>query len=154
MPKRELTETGADERELRRELEGDRGASDLDRSVDVVEPNILGPADFATEAEYRAHLTQLEADAPAEDDLAPLDYVVNEVVDEAQEERLSVLRDELAILQMRFAVIQNDLTRVGKARMEWANASAHEQLGDYPWLKLAAATLGTFFVTRLLKRLP
>jgi hypothetical protein len=38
--------------------------------------------------------------------------------------------------------------------MKWADASAHAQLGAYPWAKLAGAMAFTFVSSRLLRRLP
>ncbi|MBB3320131.1 hypothetical protein [Rhizobium sp. BK661] len=67
---------------------------------------------------------------------------------------LYALRQEIEHLRGRLHVITAQAETVVKSRVEWADASAHAQLGQYPWLKLAGAMAGTFIATRLIRSLP
>ncbi len=82
---------------------------------------------------------------------APLDYVPASV---ELHLRYSDTRAELEILRGRLERIKDDVAGIVKARMEWADASAHAQLGDYPWSKLAAAMAASFVATKALRALP
>jgi hypothetical protein len=68
--------------------------------------------------------------------------------------RYSDTRVELDILRDRLERIKEDVAEIAHARMEWADASAHAQLGDYPWAKLAAAMAASFVATKALRALP
>jgi hypothetical protein len=109
-----------------------------------------------TEADLRDHLQALEADAPAEDQipLPPVDYVIGDEGGIEDEGALRQLQDEIDNLRARLHVIKEQAGTVVSANAKWADASAHEQLGDYPWAKLAGAMAFTFVATRLLRRLP
>jgi len=85
------------------------------------------------------------------EDSAPLDYLPASV---DLRLRYSDTRVELEILRDRLARIKEDIAQIVHARMEWADASAHAQLGDYPWAKLAAATAASFVATKALRALP
>ncbi|MDM9628441.1 hypothetical protein QTL95_21315 [Rhizobium sp. S152] len=82
---------------------------------------------------------------------APLDYVSANV---ELRLRYSDTQVELEILRDRLARIRNDIAQIVQARMEWADASAHAQLGEYPWAKLAAAMAASFVATKALRALP
>ncbi|MBB5574967.1 MULTISPECIES: hypothetical protein [Rhizobium] len=114
------------------------------------------PDGFRTHAELQAHLAALEADAPAEegvqssiDDMGAerqrLDHLKSEIAN---------LRDEIENLRVRLGAVAQQTTTVVKSNLDWADASAHAQLGRYPWAKLAGAMATTFICVRLFKRLP
>lgn len=109
-----------------------------------------------TEETLRDHLEALEADAPAEEELPmpPADYVIDEREVSDDEGSLRRLQDEIDNLRARLHVIREQAGSVVSANAKWADASAHEQLGAYPWAKLAGAMAFTFVATRLLRRLP
>lgn len=103
-----------------------------------------------TERDLQDHLAEMEA-------LAPLDYVAtpepaDAVSDERQVERLQALREEIDNLRSRLVIIKEQATTVVKANAEWADASAHAQLGAYPWGKLAGTMAAVFIAARLIKR--
>lgn len=119
------------------------------------------PQGLETEDALREHLAALEADAPAEDNpqRPPADYVLDDdgvnaddMLDE--EGSLRRLQEEVDNLRARLHVIREQAGTVVSANARWADASAHEQLGSYPWAKLAGAMALTFVGTRLLRRLP
>ncbi|MFK0329682.1 hypothetical protein ACIQUB_01000 [Rhizobium sp. NPDC090275] len=114
-----------------------------------------------TEADLKEHLAALEADAPAEEGQQgpPADYVLEDdhVADEDlldEEGSLRRLQEEVDNLRARLHVIREQAGTVVTANAKWADASAHEQLGSYPWAKLAGAMAFTFVATRLLRQLP
>ncbi|EPE96199.1 hypothetical protein RGCCGE502_21515 [Rhizobium grahamii CCGE 502] len=109
------------------------------------------PAGYDTDEELQAHLAQLEAQAVAEGDEAPTRS--RRTFEDVQSD-ISTVRHEIEQLRARLYVISAQAEVVVKSRAEWADASAHAQLGDYPWLKLAGAMTGTFLVARLIKGLP
>ncbi|MBB4570756.1 hypothetical protein [Rhizobium leucaenae] len=114
------------------------------------------PEGFRTDAELQAHLAALEADAPAEEGFqSPDDYMGAERrrLDELKSE-IASLRDEMENLRMRLSAVAQQATTVVRSNIDWADASAHAQLGRYPWAKLAGAMAATFVSVRLLKRLP
>ncbi|MCS4096669.1 hypothetical protein [Rhizobium sp. BK176] len=108
------------------------------------------PAGSDTEDELQAHLAELEALAMA-DDKATAQR--SRPFDDVQAD-LYALRLEIEHLRGRLHVITAQAETVVKSRVEWADASAHAQLGQYPWLKLAGAMAGTFIATRLIRSLP
>ena len=81
----------------------------------------------------------------------PLDYV-----SPAAELRLRLreTREEISILRNRLARIAEDASQITQSRLEWADASAHAQLGEHPWMKLTAAMVGSFVLTRAIRSLP
>ena len=81
----------------------------------------------------------------------PLDYV-----SPAAELRLRLreTREEISILRNRLARIAEDASQITQSRLEWADASAHTQLGEHPWMKLTAAMVGSFVLTRAIRSLP
>jgi hypothetical protein len=92
-----------------------------------------------------------EADALMEDLLA------NKPVDVARakaEADLDGLRHEISALREHVAELRYQMRRVVRAQGTSISASAHEQLGDYPWIKLAAAFGATFVLARSARSLP
>ena len=85
------------------------------------------------------------------EDQVPLDYVPASV---ELRLRYSDTRVELEILRDRLARIKEDVAQIVQARIEWADASAHAQLGDYPWAKLGAAMAASFVATKTLRAPP
>jgi hypothetical protein len=79
----------------------------------------------------------------------------------ARQTRLQLVRDEIADLHSRLGDLKVKASRAGhqaadvvKTKAKWADESAHQQLGSYPWAKLAGITAATFVGTRLLRMLP
>lgn len=105
---------------------------------------------FHTEAELQAYLAEREADAAVED---ALPIPLNDV-DRPGASSLQDLQDELAGLRAQLAIIKQRARNTLKASAGQLDASAHQQLGSYPWAKLAGAMAGTFLIGRLLSRLP
>lgn len=110
-----------------------------------------------TDPKLQMHLAEMEAAAPAPD---AIPIPLNDA-DLARQTHLQSLKDELAELQTRLGDIKAKVSKAGyqaadvvRTGAQWADASAHEQLGAYPWAKLAAATAATFIGTRLLRMLP
>jgi hypothetical protein len=114
------------------------------------------PRGLDTEAALNDHLEALAADAPAEEEMPmpPVDYVVDEEYAPDEDGSIGRLQDEIDNLRARLQVIKEQAGTVVSANAKWADASAHAQLGDYPWAKLAGAMAFTFLATRLLGRLP
>ncbi|MBW8787456.1 hypothetical protein HFO93_17480 [Rhizobium leguminosarum] len=73
---------------------------------------------------------------------------------EKADESLNALQHEVRLLNARIGVLREDAEAALKAKATSVDASAHVQLGDYPWLKLAAAIGATFIAARLVRRLP
>ncbi|MEF0942657.1 hypothetical protein [Rhizobium sp. BR 362] len=113
------------------------------------------PEGFRTDAELQAHLAALEANAPAEEGFQSLDDmgVERRRLDELKSE-IAHLRDAMENLRTRLGAVAQQATTVVRSNLDWADASAHAQLGRYPWAKLAGAMAATFVSVRLLKRLP
>ena len=68
------------------------------------------------------------------------------------------LRLEIALLRVRMAYLRQHAEaaieaskNALRAEVKWIDASAHAQLGQYPWLKLAGAMAVTSIVTRMLR---
>jgi hypothetical protein len=111
------------------------------------------PQGLNTEAEIQAHLAELEK-APAEDEfLPPVDYVPTErrTFQDVRDD-VDQLRHEIDNLRARLSIIQQQAATVVRSNVEWADASAHAQLGPYPWAKLAGAMVATFVGARMLGR--
>jgi hypothetical protein len=116
-----------------------------------INPDLIRREGFASEAEYRAYIATLCGYASVEDTVdEPLPIYEGHVL----EDRLQELRDELENLRARLHVIQHQAATVVTENVRWADASAHAQLGNQPWLKLAGAMAATFVVTRGIIRLP
>jgi hypothetical protein len=77
-----------------------------------------------------------------------------ETAREKADQDLSVLQQELRLLKARIGLLREDAEAALKAKAISVDASAHVQLGDYPWLKLAAAICATFIAARLVRNVP
>ncbi|MDK4734761.1 hypothetical protein [Rhizobium sp. CNPSo 3490] len=132
---------------------GDAAASMPTGEEPVINPDLIRREGFASEAEYRAYFATLGGDATA-----PTENHVAEPVrtsgEHILETRLQELKWELEILRARLHGIRRQAATVVTENVRWADSSAHAQLGDQPWLKLAGAMAGAFVLTRGLRRLP
>lgn len=129
----------------------DAGLPLANREEADINPDLIRREGFASEAEYLAYLATLGRDIPFEA------YVVETVEvfeGHALEARLRELREELENLRARLHVIRDQAATVVAENVRWADASAHAQLGDRPWLKLAGAMGAAFVVARGVRRLP
>nr|WP_017956677.1 hypothetical protein [Rhizobium leguminosarum] len=116
-----------------------------------INPDLIRREGFASEAEYRAYIATLGGHASVGDTVEePLPIYEGHVL----EGRLQELREELENLRARLHVIQHQAATVVTENVRWADASAHAQLGNQPWLKLAGAMAAAFVVTRGIMRLP
>ena len=116
-----------------------------------INPDLIRREGFTSEAEYRAYIATLGGHAPVEGTVEePL--LVSD--GHALEGRLRELREEIENLRARLHVIQHQAATVVTENVRWADASAHAQLGNQPWLKLAGAMAAAFVVTRGIRRLP
>ncbi|MBY3174200.1 hypothetical protein [Rhizobium leguminosarum] len=116
-----------------------------------INPDLIRREGFASEAEYRAYIATLGGHASVGDTVEePLPIYDGHVL----EGRLQELRVELENLRARLHVIQRQARTVVAENVRWADASAHAQLGNQPWLKLAGAMAATFIVTRGIRHLP
>ncbi|MBY5609605.1 hypothetical protein HFO32_01180 [Rhizobium leguminosarum] len=115
-----------------------------------INPDLIRREGFASEAEYRAYIATLGGHASVGDTVEePLPIYDGHVLEGLQE-----LRVELENLRARLHVIQRQARTVVAENVRWADASAHAQLGNQPWLKLAGAMAATFIVTRGIRHLP
>ncbi|MGO4138785.1 hypothetical protein ACEQ6A_30160 [Rhizobium brockwellii] len=116
-----------------------------------INPDLIRREGFASDAEYRAYIATLGDYASVGDAVdEPFPIYEGHVL----EGRLQELREEIENLRARLHVIQHQAATVVTENVRWADASAHAQLGNQPWLKLAAAMAATFVVTRGIRRLP
>lgn len=107
-----------------------------------------------TEAELQAHLAKLEAEALSGNAIpTPQD---GERPGEASvlSSAIQTAREDLAGVMARLEAVKAQAAALGKSEMRWADRSAHAQLGDYPYLKLAGAAAGSFLLGRTLRTLP
>ncbi|APO78639.1 hypothetical protein AM571_PC00902 (plasmid) [Rhizobium etli 8C-3] len=104
--------------------------------------------DLDADVELQAHLAALEAET-ASDSGPPQAYSFQRV-----REDLDHVRDEIENIRSRLSVVKQQAVVVAKSNLEWADASAHDQLGSYPWAKLAGAMAATAFGVRVLRHLP
>jgi hypothetical protein len=72
----------------------------------------------------------------------------------AAQREIEALRRQIALLRLRLSEIADQSGAVVRANVNWVDANAHAQLGDYPWVKLAGAFAATFLVSRVLRKLP
>jgi hypothetical protein len=106
---------------------------------------------FESEAEYRAHLDAVASEAPVEEIIVDVERAAAR---EELERQVRELRGEIENLTARLHIIRHQAGSVVTENLRWADASAHEQLGDYPWLKLSGAMAAAFVVGKALQRLP
>ncbi|QND17275.1 hypothetical protein HB775_26560 (plasmid) [Rhizobium leguminosarum bv. trifolii] len=116
-----------------------------------INPDLIRREGFASEAEYRAYIATLGGHAPFEGTTEERLLISD---GNALEGRLRELREEIENLRARLHVIQHQAATVVTENVRWADASAHAQLGNQPWLKLAGAMAAAFVVTRGIRRLP
>ena len=116
---------------------------------------ITAATSVGTDDRLQAHLAKMEAEAQSAD-AVPLDEIQH-----SRRARVKALQAEITGLQARLdgiksrlATTQRQAVHVVKSGAEWADASAHQQLGAYPWAKLAGASAATFIGARLLRALP
>jgi hypothetical protein len=102
-----------------------------------------------SEADLQTHLAEMEAQAMADDLIEAIPEDESNLASDLQN-----LQDELHSLQARLAVIKEQGATVVRTNLEWADKSAHAQLGNYPWLKLAGAMTATFLAGRMLRNAP
>lgn len=95
-----------------------------------------------------------EASAIAREDAIGLGALEEITSRERLELQLRELQIEIAIMQARFRIIKRQAGIIALGSVRWMDASAHDQLGDYPWLKLSGASLGAFLMGQYLRRLP
>ncbi|PKA42240.1 hypothetical protein [Rhizobium sullae] len=108
-----------------------------------------------TDADLQAHLAELEAEAPAEEVLTPpADDAPSKAPLQRIKDDLDHVRNEIEILGARLSLVKQQTVAVARSKAEWADASAHAQLGAYPWAKLAAAMAATAVGARVLRRPP
>ena len=106
---------------------------------------------FKTKAELDEHLADIEEAAETKEAMLPsVDYTVEK--QEAIE--LARLQEDLTLLRRRLALVREQAKTAVSTRTQRADASAREQLGIYPWLKLAGVIVITFLVARRLRVLP
>lgn len=113
------------------------------------------PEGSEADAEYRARKAEIDVETVAQDFLEPKDYVLTEP--SAMTELRETIDDftfQIEVLKARLSAINEEALRLGKSSLDWADSSAHEQLGSYPWAKLAGAFAATFVATRILRVLP
>lgn len=64
---------------------------------------------------------------------------------------MAQLREEVELLKHRLATFGGRAKATVTAQTNYVSTSAHAQLGDYPWLKLAAAASAAWLAGRLLR---
>lgn len=106
---------------------------------------------FESEAEYRAYLDAVAEDAPVEEIVVDVERAASRAELERQ---IEDVRYEIDNLRARLHVIRHQAGNVVEENIRWADASAHAQLGDHPWLKLSTAMAAAFLVGKALQRLP
>lgn len=106
---------------------------------------------FESEAEYRAYLDAVAEDAPVEEIVVDVERAAARAELERQ---IEDVRYEIDNLRARLHIIRHQAGSVVEENIRWADASAHAQLGDHPWLKLSSAMAAAFLVGKALQRLP
>ena len=106
---------------------------------------------FASEAAYQHYLDAVPENAPVEEIVVDVERAASR---EELQRRIEDVRDEINNLRARLHIIRNRAGDVVEENIRWADASAHAQLGPYPWLKLSAAMAAAFCVGKALQRLP
>ncbi|MET0748140.1 MAG: hypothetical protein ABWY49_08105 [Rhizobium sp.] len=64
---------------------------------------------------------------------------------------IAQLREEIERLKDRLSIFGARAKATVTAQTNYVSTSAHAQLGDYPWLKLAAATAAAWLAGRLVR---
>jgi hypothetical protein len=108
------------------------------------------PRSVAAEPEDPAYLTGEDLRFAADDTSpAPLE----EAKARAQLE-IEHLQDELYLLKDRLTTIDARTRHVVEVQRSAINASAHAQLGDYPWAKLVAASIASYAFAKISRHMP
>ena len=111
----------------------------------------LGPTSaFAVEAEEAAY-SAAEDLRFVPDDIAPTPLDEAKARTQLEVERL---QDEVYLLKDRLATLRARTRAVIETQRTSINASAHAQLGDYPWAKLAAAFITTYGFAKIVRYMP
>lgn len=105
---------------------------------------------FNTLADMQADLSE----AAMEADEAGVEGVADAATYEVEHAELAKLRAQVAALRRELLATRLRARAILKSETDYLNASAHAQLGDYPWVKLAAAAGAAFAVGRLLRGVP
>ncbi|MBB3392771.1 hypothetical protein FHT82_005560 [Rhizobium sp. BK275] len=106
---------------------------------------------FESEAEYRTYLDAVAEDAPVEEIVVDVERAAARAELERQ---IEDVRCEIDNLRARLHIIRHQAGNVVEENIRWADASAHAQLGDHPWLKLSSTMAAAFLVGKALQRLP
>lgn len=100
---------------------------------------------FKTKTELDEHLADIEEAAePEETMLLPADRAAEK--QEAGD--LARLQEDLTLLRRHVALLREQVTTSISARAQGTDASAREQPGNYPWLKLAGVIAIALLVAR------
>jgi uncharacterized protein YdbL (DUF1318 family) len=106
---------------------------------------------FASEAAYEDYLDAVAEDAPVEEIVVDIERAAAR---EELERQIEDVRYEIDNLRARLHIIRHQAGNVVEENIRWVDASAHAQLGVYPWLKLSGAMAAAFFVGKALQQLP
>lgn len=106
---------------------------------------------FASEAAYEDYLDAVAEEAPVEEIVVDVERAASR---EELERQIEDVRYEIDNLRARLHIIRHQAGSVVEENIRWADASAHAQLGDHPWLKLSGAMAAAFLVGKALQRLP
>ncbi|SCW82133.1 hypothetical protein SAMN02927900_05289 [Rhizobium mongolense subsp. loessense] len=103
-----------------------------------------------TDVQLQAHLAALEAETYSASDSGPPETRPFQRV----RDDLDHVRDEIENLRSRLSLVKQQAVIVARSNLEWADASAHDQLGTYPWAKLVGAMAATAVGARVLRHIP
>ncbi|MBB4275281.1 hypothetical protein [Rhizobium mongolense] len=103
-----------------------------------------------TDVQLQAHLAALEAESYSAPDNGPPEARPFQRV----RDDLDHVRDEIENLRSRLSLVKQRAVIVARSNLEWADASAHDQLGTYPWAKLVGAMAATAVGARVLRHVP
>ncbi|GAA3114847.1 hypothetical protein GCM10010520_68350 [Rhizobium viscosum] len=106
---------------------------------------------FESEEAYEDYLHAVAEDAPIEEIIVDVERAASR---EELERQIEDVRAQIDHLRARLHIIRHQAGSVVEENIRWADASAHAQLGRYPWLKLSAAMAAAFLVGKALQRLP
>lgn len=82
----------------------------------------------------------------------PSESVDTKVARSRAEVQVLHLRHELTLFRLRLQILAERAKLTAAAQGHYVSSSAHQQLGDYPWAKLFAASCAAFIVGRLMRR--
>ncbi|PZM13705.1 hypothetical protein [Rhizobium tubonense] len=120
--------------------------SDAFKSGDSVPPRPVSPetegSDYVAGEDFRFAAQGVQSSTPLDEARARAQLEVER------------LQDEIFLLRERLAAIRARAKGVVSAEGASLNASAHAQLGDYPWLKLGAASVASYALGKVLHKVP